>query len=198
MAEIRGPQKLGPLTPLVGYWEGDAGVDLSYHNDDDETSETSYFEKAYFRPIPIQENGKQKLWGLNYGMTAWRHGEEGMDPFHDEIGFLLWDKTNGQVIRNVVFGRGIAILAGSDAGPGDRELQFNATPGSPTYGILQNKYLLDRAEIRSFESTFVLGEDGTLSYTSDLVLRLAATGGEMHHTDRNTLTRVRRIHPSEA
>lgn len=198
MADIRGPQKLGPLTPLVGYWEGDAGVDLSYHNDDDETSETSYFEKAYFRPIPIQENGKQKLWGLNYGMTAWRHGEEGMDPFHDEIGFLLWDKTNGQVIRNVVFGRGIAILAGSDAGPGDRELQFNATPGSPAYGILQNKYLLDRAEIRSFESTFVLGEDGTLSYTSDLVLRLAATGGEMHHTDRNTLTRVKRIHPSEA
>ena len=198
MADIRGPQKLGPLTPLVGYWEGDAGVDLSYHNDDDETSETSYFEKAYFRPIPIQENGKQKLWGLNYGMTAWRHGEEGMDPFHDEIGFLLWDKTNGQVIRNVVFGRGIAILAGSDAGPGDRELQFNATPGSPAYGILQNKYLLDRAEIRSFESTFVLGEDGTLSYTSDLALRLAATGGEMHHTDRNTLTRVKRIHPSEA
>ena len=193
---IEGPQKLGPLTPLVGVWEGDAGVDLSYHNTDDETSKTSYFEKAVFKPIPIQENGQQTLWGLNYSMTAWRHGEEGMDPFHDEIGFLLWDKANGQVIRNVVFGRGIAILAGSDAGPRDRVLHFDAKPGDPSYGILQNKYLMERAEIRDFTSTFTLNDDGTLSYTSDLLLRLAATGAEMHHTDENTLRRVQRFHPS--
>ena len=97
--DIRGPQKLGPLAPLVGVWEGDVGIDLSYHNADDETSHTSYFERASFKPIPVQENGDQTLWGLNYSMTAWRHGEEGQDPFHDEIGFLLWDKVNGQVIH---------------------------------------------------------------------------------------------------
>lgn len=51
--EARGPQKLGPLTPLVGEWEGNVGVDVSYHNDTDETSETTFFEKAWFRPIPI-------------------------------------------------------------------------------------------------------------------------------------------------
>ncbi len=192
---ILGPQKLGPLTPLVGEWEGDVGVDLSYHNKDDETSQTPYFEKANFRPIPIQENGNQVLWGLNYSMTAWRHGEEAMDPFHDEIGFLLWDKANGQIIRNVVFGRGIAILAGSDAGERDRELHFDAKPGDPSYGILQNRYLMDRAEIKNFTSTFTLNDDGTFTYTSDLLLRLAATGMEMHHTDENTLHRVKRYHP---
>ena len=54
MAEvIHGPQKLGPLTPLVGDWEGDVGVDLSYHNKDDETAQTGYFEKAWFHPIPV-------------------------------------------------------------------------------------------------------------------------------------------------
>jgi hypothetical protein len=192
---VQGPQKLGPLTPLVGEWEGDAGIDLSYHNQDDETSYTTYFEKASFKPIPIQENGRQTLWGLSYGMTAWRHGEEAMDPFHDEIGFLLWDKANGQVIRNVVFGRGIAILAGSDARPGDRVLHFDAKPGDPSYGVLQNRYLMERAEIKDFTSTFTFNEDGTLSYVSDLLLRLAATGAEMHHTDENTLRRVRRFHP---
>lgn len=192
----QGPQKLGPLTPLVGEWEGDEGVDLSYHNQDDETSHTSYFERAVFTPIPIQENGQQVLWGLSYSMTAWRHGEEAMDPFHDEIGFLLWDKAHGQVIRNVVFGRGIAILAGSDAGPRDRVLNFNATPGDPSYGILQNRYLMDRAETKAFISNFTFNEDGTFTYTSDLLLRLAATGTEMHHTDTNTLHRVKRFHPS--
>ena len=192
---MRAPQKLGPLTALVGQWEGDVGVDLSYHNLDDETGHTPYFEKADFTPIPLQENGQQKLWGLSYTMTAWRHGEEAMDPFHDEVGFLLWDKANGQVIRNVVFGRGIAILAGSDAQPGDRVLHFDAKPGDPSYGILQNRYLMERAEIKDFTSTFTFNEDGTLSYVSDLLLRLAATGAEMHHTDENTLRRVKRFHP---
>ena len=195
-APVQGPQKLGPLTPLVGEWEGNVGIDLSYHNRDDVTGHTSYFEQANFKPIPMQENGQQSLCGLTYNMTAWRHGEEAMDPFHDEIGFLLWDKANGQVIRNVVFGRGIAILAGSDAGARDRTLHFDAKPGDPSYGVLQNRYLMERAEIKNFTSTFTFDEDGTFSYTSDLLLRLAATGTEMHHTDQNTLRRVRRYHPS--
>ena len=194
--EILGPQKLGPLTPLVGEWEGDAGIDLSYHNKDDVTGETTYFEKAWFKPIPIQENGRQELWGLNYGMTAWRHGEEAMDPFHDEVGFLLWDKARGEIMRAVVFGRGIAILAGSSAKLHDKILTFDAKPGEVHYGVLQNKYLLERAEVRDFKSSFTINDDGTFSYTSDLLLKLAATGGEMHHTDRNTLHRVKCYHPS--
>lgn len=196
MAEVLGPQRLGPLTRFVGDWEGDAGVDLSYHNKDDETGQTSYFEKAWFHPIPMQENGQQQLEGLKYGMVAWRHGEEAMEPFHDEVGYLLWDKQRGQVMRAVVFGRGIAILAGSSAGPRDRTLHFDATPGDPSYGISQNQYLIERAELRSFKSSFTFHEDGSLSYSSDLVLKLAALGGkEMHHTDRNTLRLVKRIHP---
>lgn len=195
MAEILGPRKLGPLTPLVGEWEGDVGVDLSYHNRDDETSETGYFEKAWFRPIPVVENGRQTMEGLNYGMTAWRHGEEAMDPFHDEVGYLLWDKANGQIMRCFAVPRGLAILAGGNARPRDRTLHFTAEPGSRSYGLSQNRYLLERASATAFESTFTLHDDGTFSYASDLVLKLAATGTEMHHTDRNTLHRVKRIHP---
>ncbi|MGH8280455.1 MAG: heme-binding beta-barrel domain-containing protein [Gammaproteobacteria bacterium] len=195
--EILGPQKLGPLTWLVGDWEGDVGVDLSFHNKDDETAETGYFEKAWFHPIPTQENGQQSLEGLNYKMTAWRHGEEAMDPFHDEVGYLLWEKKTGQVMRVVVFGRGIAILAGGDAKARDKSVHVKATPGDVNYGILQNKYLSQRAELRGFESTFKLNEDGSFSYSQELILKLAAIGGkEMHHTDKNTLHRVKRLHPS--
>lgn len=195
MGEILGPRKLGPLTPLVGEWEGDVGVDLSYHNKDDETAQTGYFERAWFRPVPIVENGRQSMEGLNYEMTAWRHGEEAMDPFHDEVGYLLWDKANGQIMRCFAVPRGLAILAGGNARPRDRTLHFTAEPGSRSYGLSQNRYLLERASATAFESTFTLHDDGTFSYASDLVLKLAATGREMHHTDRNTLHRVRRIHP---
>lgn len=197
MSEIKGPQRLGPLTPLVGEWEGNLGVDVSYHNEDDETGETGGFEKAVFQPIPAQVNGQQVLEGLTYHITDWRHGEEAMNPFHDEVGYLLWDKKRGQVMRCVVFGRGISILAGSDAGPRDKSITFKATPGAPDYGILQNKYLLERAELKSFESTFTFHDDGTFSHSSDIVLRLTAQGDkEMHHTDQQTLHRVKRYHPS--
>jgi hypothetical protein len=49
-----------------------------------------------------------------------------------------------------------------------------------------------------FEGTFTFNnDDGTFSYTQDLILRLVAIGDtEMHHTDRNTLHLVKRIHPS--
>jgi len=196
MAVVLGPQKLGPLTPLVGEWEGDVGIDRAYHNKDDETSETGYFERAWFKPIPIVENGLQTIQGLNYEMTAWRHGEEAMDPFHDEVGYLLWDKGNAQVIRCFAVPRGLSILAGGNAEARDKVLTFTATPGSETYGLCQNKYLLERARSMAFESIFTFSDDGTFSYTSDLVMKLAATGEEMHHTDRNTLRRVKRYHPS--
>ncbi len=194
--EIFGPRRLGPLTPLVGEWEGNVGIDLSYHNEDDVTSKTSYFEKAWFKPIPKQENGRQFMEGVTYQSIAWRHGEEAMTPFHDEVGYILWDKMRGQVIRAVVFGRGIAILAGADAKDRDRVIHFKATPGDPCYGILQNKYLLERAELKSFESTFKFNDDGTFTHSSDIALKLAAQNGEeMHHTDINTLHRVKRYHP---
>jgi len=183
---------LVPLAPLLGDWEGNVGVDLSYHNKEDETAETHYFEKAWFRPIPAVENGKQTMQGLNYQMTAWRHGEEAMDPFHDEVGYLLWEADTGQVLRCFAVPRGIAILAGGNAKPDDRAFTFKAESGSPSYGLVQNKYLLERATCVHFESTFTFNNDGTFSYTSDLLLKLAATGEEMHHTDRNTLHRIQR------
>lgn len=195
--EFHGPQALGPLTWLVGEWEGNGGVDVSFHNKDSETGETGYFEKFRFYPIPKQENGQQEIEGLKYENTAWRHGEEAMNPFHDEVGYMLWDKKRGQVKRVVVFGRGIAILAGGDANPRDKKIKFTAKAGDPNYGILQNKYLSERAELKRFESTFEFNDDGTFSYEQTLVLKLAALDGkEMDHTDRNTLHLVKRFHPS--
>jgi hypothetical protein len=187
--------RLGPLTPLVGYWEGNVGVDLSYHNKDDVTEETTYYEKAWFKPIPVVENGQQTMEGLNYGMTAWRHGEEAMDPFHDEVGYLLWEKATGHILRCFAVPRGLAILAGGEAQPDSTVLTFKATPGERGFGLSQNKYLLRRAEATAFESTFTLNADGTMTYVSDLTLKLAATGAEMHHTDRGTLHKVGEIRP---
>ena len=91
---------------------------------------------------------------------------------------------------------GIVEPIPGNVGPRDRSLTFVAQPGAEGYGLCQNQYLLWRARATAFESTFTFNDDGTLRYTSDLVLRLEATGAEMHHLDRNTLHRVNRYHPS--
>ncbi|HMM55190.1 MAG TPA: heme-binding beta-barrel domain-containing protein [Candidatus Desulfobacillus sp.] len=191
MSEILGPQRLGPLTPLVGEWEGNVGLDVSFRYEDNEIVKTSYFEKAWFHPIPRQTNGRQNLEGLKFGFTAWRHGEEAMEPFHDEVGYLLWDRVNGQVMRVVVFGRGIGMIAGGDAGPRDRKFVLKARAGDPNYGILQNKYLSQNAELMRFDNTFTFNDDGSFTYDQTLVLRMASLGGkEMDHTDTNTFHKV--------
>lgn len=191
MAEILGPQRLGPLTPLVGEWEGNAGLDVSFRYQDDAIIKTSYYERAWFHPIPAQTNGQQKLEGLKFGFTAWRHGEEAMDPFHDEVGYLLWDSARQQVMRVVVFGRGIGMIAGGSAKPRDSRFTLQATAGDPHYGILQNSYLSEHAELKSFTSTFSFHKDGSFSYDQTLVLKMAALGGkEMDHTDANTFRRM--------
>src|SRR3546814_16260782 len=111
-------------------------------------------------------------------MTAWRHGEEAMDPFHDEVGFLLWDKAHGEVMRSVVFGRGIAILAGSSARAHDKVLRFDATPGAAHLGVLQNTDLLERAEGCDFKSDFTDNDERQLSDTHNRLLNLDGEGGE--------------------
>ncbi|MBN9609990.1 MAG: FABP family protein [Actinobacteria bacterium 69-20] len=183
--------ELGPLEQFLGYWEGNVGVDVSYHNKEDETAETGYFEKARFTPIPIVENGQQTMHGLNYEMTAWRHGEEQLDPFHDEVGYLLWEPSTSTVLRCFAVPRGLAILAGGTARPDSKSLTFIAEPGDPTFGLVQNKYLAQRARTGGkFVSEYTVHDDGTFSYTSDLQLTLAAIDQTMHHTDRNTLHRT--------
>lgn len=52
-------------------------------------------------------------------------------------------------------------------------------------------------ELKRFESTFALNDDGTFSYEQTLGLKLAAFDGkEMDHTDKNTLHLLKRFHPS--
>lgn len=191
MSEIKGPRRLGPLTQLVGTWEGNSGVDISFRHEDDKTTTTGYFERFSFAPIPTQHNGDQDLEGLKYSNQAWRHGEESMNPFHDEIGYMLWDEKRGQIMRAVVFGRGISILAGGDAEAYGTVLNFQASPGDPNYGILQNKYLSERAELMSFSTIITLDDKDTFSYDQKLVLRMTEfAGSNMDHTDKNTLHRV--------
>ena len=181
----------GPLAGLAGEWEGNDGVDLSYHNAEKEVAETGYLEKASLKPFGPVDNGRQCLYGLDYRMAAWRHGEEDQNPFHTEVGYWLWDAADDQVMRCFMVPRGTVLIAGTQCLADASHFTLRAQPGVSTYGILENLYLAENASTRSYECTITIDGDDSWSYQSDTVTKLTALGGEeLHHTDRNTLRRV--------
>jgi hypothetical protein len=181
------PESLGPLAGLVGTWEGDDGLDISFHNAKGEVGETRYRERTVFNPFGPVDNGAQSLYGLDYRMAAWRADED--DPFHTEVGYWLWDAADGQVMRCFMVPRGSVILAGGAAAPDATTFTMKAECGSESYGILSNAYLAKQARTSSFEVTITVGHD-TWSYEETTVVDLTKMGQVLAHTDRNTLKRV--------
>jgi hypothetical protein len=181
-------EKLGPLKGLVGQWEGEKGLDVSYHHEDGATGETVYRERTTFNAFGPVDNGRQTLYGLDYRMASWRNDE--VDPFHTEIGYWLWDAEAGQVMRAFMVPRATVVLAGGTAGPDDTEFTLVGELGEQTYGVLENKYLNENASTVRYRCTITIG-DGEWSYDEDTVLRMKEFDELYHHTDANTLLRVR-------
>jgi hypothetical protein len=181
----------GPLAALAGTWEGDEGVDVSYHNVEGQVAETPYVEKVELKPFGPVDNGRQCLYGLDYRMAAWRKGEEDQNPFHTEVGYWLWDAARSEIYRCVMVPRGTLVLAGGTAEADATTFTLRAELGSTTYGLLENPHLAANASTRRFEITVTVHPDGSWSYDEDTVVALSALGGaEVHHTDRNRLRRV--------
>lgn len=179
--------QLGPLAKLVGTWEGEGGVDVSFHHVEGEVADTIYRERITFSPFGPVDNGEQCLYGLDYRMAAWRGDEE--DPFHTEVGYWLWCAASGTVMRAFMVPRGTVVLAAGEATPDSTEIHMTATLGDPVHGILENRYLSQHASTVSYECTLRLG-DGEFSYTEDSVLRMSELPELLHHTDTNRLRRV--------
>jgi len=178
---------LGPLGPLAGTWEGDDGLDVSFHHDSDEVGETPYREVADFKPFGPVDNGTQHLYGLDYRASMWRRGEE--DPFHTEVGYWLWDAGLGHVMRGFVIPRGSVILAGGEAAADASRFTLEAESGNPEYGMCTNPYLAGAARCTRYEVTVEIDGE-TFSYDEDSVLAMANLPEPLHHTDRNTLRRT--------
>lgn len=94
---------LGPLAIFAGVWEGDKGDDIA-PSDDRGTENNKFRERMTFEPILPVTNHEQSLFGLRYATVAWRLGEP--NPFHEEVGYWLWDPKATQVLRCFIVPRG--------------------------------------------------------------------------------------------
>ncbi len=178
---------LGPLGALIGTWEGDQGKDVA-PSDDRGTEHTDFRERMSFVPIGAVENHEQKLQGLRYATTAWPLGEK--DPFHEEVGYWLWDDSAEQVMRCFVVPRGVAVNAGGSAAADAKTFEMAADVGSETFGICSNPFLDREFKTVRYELAVKIREDGSFHYREDTQLRMPGREELFHHTDENTLRRV--------
>lgn len=179
--------KLGPLAALAGIWEGDNGIDVA-PGDDRGTLTTPYRERAVFAPMGPVDNHEQILFGLRYSTTAWRLGE--VDPFHEELGYWLWDAARGEVMRCFMVPRGVTVLAGGRAQATDRRLILAADLGSATFGIASNPFLDIEFKTVRYELELEIESAGRFRYAEDTQLRMKGRPAIFHHRDSNRLTRV--------
>lgn len=178
---------LGPLSALAGIWEGDQGLDEAPSSSRGRM-ETAYRERIVFEPMGPVTNHEQQLFGLRYSTTAYPVGQE--DPFHEELGYWLWDAAEGQVMRCFLVPRGVTILAGGDAGPEDRSFSLAAEVGSEIYGISSNRFLDREFKTVRYELTVTLEDKDRFRYEEDTQLLLKDRSDVFHHRDSNVLQRI--------
>ncbi len=186
MADAELIKSLGPLGPLAGIWEGDQGIDIAPSRKYGH-KETPFRERMSFEPFGPVVNGLQNLYALRYHTTAWPIGDD--NPFHEEVGYWLWDAEAKQVLRCFIVPRGIAVEAGGSAEPDAKTMTMTAEVGSETYGILSNRYLDKNAKTVRYELTVTIHDNESFSYSEDSQLQIQGLAEIFHHTDKNTLKR---------
>lgn len=179
----------GPLSGLIGEWEGDGGSDVAFSHSRGEVYTTPYREKVTMKPFGPVDNGKQSLMGLDYKTAMWRDDEA--NPFHTEVGYWLWDAAAGEVLRGFVVPRGITVLAGAiGVAANATSFTLTATLGDGRYGISENAYLGEKASTRSYAGTITIDGPDAWSYDEITTLQMVEFEAPFAHTDRNTLRRV--------
>ncbi len=182
---------LGPLAPLLGTWEGSKGTDLAPSDeveDDRELATSKYRERMVFEPTGRVDNHEQQLYGLRYSTKAWRLGAD--DPFHEELGYWMWDAASKLVIRCFMPPRGLTVLAGGAAEPDARSFALEAKAGSETFGICSSPFLIGEFKTVRYTLNVDFPDENTLHYEEHTWLQMKGRKELFDHSDQNTLKRV--------
>ncbi len=180
-------KNLGPLRLLAGTWEGDKGTDVA-PSKSRETETTGFRERIVFSPMGPVNNHEQVLYGLRYSTTVWPSG--GSEPFHEELGYWLWDGAEKQVLRCFIVPRGVTVLAGGTVEPSATTFELSADVGSETYGICSNTFLDREFKTVRYELKVTVHDAESFSYEEDTQLQIKGKAEIFHHRDGNTLRRV--------
>ena len=180
----------GPLRFLIGEWASEGHLGENRAPDPDRKVENTKFKQTMlFEPIGEVENHEQVLYALRYSTKAWEEGDD-EDPFHEEVGYFIWDKANRQVLKSFIVPRGIAVNAGGEADVNAISFTVSAELGSHTYGLCSNKFLDEEFKTLTYEVTFEFVDENKFEYSENTRIQIKGQNQVFDHIEKNTLTKV--------
>jgi hypothetical protein len=175
----------GPLQPLIGTWKTvNPGVDVAPGRTGSAVGEGGqavepFYEIRTFEPAADAVNASdQSLVAIYYKQEVFRQRDDA--KFHDQRGYLIYDKKNQVVYNSFCVPRAVCVVAEGKAGA-------KMTLTAPERGIAESSYMTKNATTQAFSMTMEIGKD-TLTYSQTTNLHIY--GKDFSHTDSATLERV--------
>ena len=178
----------GPLTNLIGSWEGDKGLDVA--PEPDGSAESPFYETIDFTACGTAENAEsQELAVIRYPQIVSRKSNG--EVFHDQTGYWMWDPSTRVVMQSLAIPRAVCVLAGGGAAETDGEttLEVHAAMDDRNWGVIQSPFMRDNARTVRFSHKLTVGSD-SITYSETTVLEIY--GRKFEHTDANELHRKNR------
>lgn len=179
-------QNYGPLAALIGTWKTvpAKGLDVAPGQTGSAVGKggkavSPYYETITFKPsVPVTNNSVQNLIALSYHQAVYRTSNN--HHFHDQIGYLIWDKANNLVYDTFCLPRAVCVVA--EGRPGK-----TMTLTTKSQGVAQTQYMVRNDSTKAVKITLHVSGN-TLKYTYDT--HLFVYGKPFNHTDEDTLTKI--------
>jgi hypothetical protein len=176
----------GPLVGLIGTWKSapNGGVDVAPGQAGStvgkgEPAVTPYYETITYTPAGEAVNAsEQHLAALYYRQQVFAKSDN--KQFHDQTGYLIYDKKDQKVYDTFCIPRGVCVVA--EGAPGT-----TMTLKTESKGVAETQYMLNTDDTQAFSVTFTLSGN-TLKYEQKTDLQVY--GKPFSHTDSDTLKKI--------
>jgi hypothetical protein len=176
----------GPLVGLIGTWKSapNGGVDVAPGQAGSTVGKgnpavSPYYETITYTPAGGAVNASdQNLAALYYRQQVFAKSDN--KQFHDQTGYLIYDKGHQKVYDTFCIPRGVCIVA--EGAPGT-----TMTLITKSKGVAETQYMLTNDQTQAFRITFTLSGN-TLKYAQTTDLQVY--GKSFSHTDSDTLKKT--------
>ena len=186
-SSVIGGLDYGPLVGLIGTWKSapKGGVDIAPGQAGSTVGQgnpavSPYYETITYTPAGGAVNASaQHLAALYYRQQVFAKSDN--KQFHDQTGYLIYDKDGRKVYDTFCIPRGVCVVA--ESAPGTTMTLKTMTLKTQSNGVAQTQFMLNTDRTEAFSITFKLSRN-TLKYEQKTDLKVY--GKPFSHTDSSS------------